>query len=77
MDVTWNQAGLAAIDRATAQLLEDSAAAIADACNSDSSWGGYDSALGDDGKARVWSADGRDDEARDQRLIRHLDAAAK
>jgi len=54
--------------------LEQRAQAIADACNADSTWGGYHAAAGSDGKsAQVWSADARNDEARDQRLIRFLD----
>ena len=55
--------------------LEARAAAVADACNRDSSWGGYYSGAGSDGTVRVWSADARSDEARDQRLLRNLDAA--
>lgn len=58
-------------------MLEQRARAIADACNSDSSWGGYFYAVTKDGvraRARIWSADDRNDEARDQRLIRNLDA---
>lgn len=51
------------------------AEATADACNSESSWGGYfHAATTDDTRARakVWSADNRNDEARDQRLVRNL-----
>lgn len=50
---------------------------IAAACNADSSWGGYFSAASStNGRARgrVWSADNRNDEHRDQRLVRNLDA---
>lgn len=53
--------------------------AIADACNDQSSWGGYFTHAGIDGtraRARVWSADGRGDEARDNRLVRNLDAGS-
>ena len=75
MKLKWNPAGLAAIDAAASRLLEERAAAIAEACNRDSSWGGYHSAPSSDGQAaQVWSADARNDEARDQRLIRNLDA---
>jgi hypothetical protein len=51
--------------------------AIADACNSQSSWGGYRSEVEvyDDGPhGRVWSIDEASDEARAQRLVRNLDA---
>lgn len=54
--------------------LADRASRIAAACNGSSSWGGYRSAPGSNGQfARVWSADARDDESRDQRLLRFLD----
>lgn len=59
-------------------LVQQKADAIADACNGQSSWGGYFSAAevnSDRARARVWSADGRNDEARDQRLIKNLDAS--
>jgi hypothetical protein len=52
--------------------------AIEDACNSQSSWGGYRSEVEvyDDGPhGRVWSIDEASDEARAQRLVRNLDAA--
>lgn len=58
-------------------MLEQRARAIADACNSDSSWGGYFYAVTRGkvrARARIWSADDRNDEPRDQRLIRNLDA---
>lgn len=51
--------------------------AIADACNDQSSWGGYESeveAWPDGPVGRVWSIDEAADEARAQRLIRNLDA---
>lgn len=52
---------------------------IKDACNAQSSWGGYYSAAtvrGDRVRARVWSIGpkAREDNARNQRLIRNLDA---
>lgn len=81
------------------ELVTSKAAAIAQACNSQSTWGGYFSSggngldgtsVGKDGRrrgaggrfvggglrarAKVWSADRRNDEARDQRLVRNLDA---
>lgn len=59
-------------------LLDQMGKAVADACNAESSWGGYHYAVHvDERRARVhiWSADRRNDEARDQRLIRNLDAA--
>ena len=52
--------------------------AVEDACNSQSSWGGYRSEVEEwpDGPVgRVWSIDEASDEARQQRLIRNLDAA--
>lgn len=56
------------------------AEAIADACNADSTWGGYlsaDSTHSDRWPhATVWSADGRNDEGRDARTLRHLDAGS-
>lgn len=58
-------------------LVASKGEAIAEACNSQSSWGGYFTAASADGvraRAKVWSADGRNDEARDQRLVRNLDA---
>jgi hypothetical protein len=51
--------------------------AIENACNSQSSWGGYRSEVEvyDDGPhGRVWSIDEASDEARAQRLVRNLDA---
>jgi hypothetical protein len=51
--------------------------AISDACNMQSSWGGYDweTEVWPDGPVgRVWSFDEASDEARAQRLIRNLDA---
>lgn len=71
-------AGLAEAKRLAGAELGTRAAAIAEACNAESSWGGYFSEvdLGDPDHpvARVWSADARDDEARDQRILRNLDA---
>jgi hypothetical protein len=51
--------------------------AIENACNSQSSWGGYASEVEvtpDGPFGRVWSYDEASDEARAQRLIRNLDA---
>lgn len=50
--------------------------AIADACNADSSWGGYKSgpAPGKTAKTNVWSIGDHDDEARKQRLPRNMDS---
>lgn len=74
--VVYNLAGLAEIKRLAGALLAERARAIEAACNADSSWGGYHSAVDASGmSARVWSADRRNDEARDQRLLRNLDAA--
>lgn len=62
---------------AALELIKGKAEAVAEACNSQSSWGGYFSAASADAsraRAKVWSADRRNDEARDQRLVRNLDA---
>lgn len=72
-------AGLKAIDRSpqALALLEEKAKAIADACNQQSSWGGYAYAARiepERARARVWSYDNRNDEARDHRMIKNLDA---
>lgn len=75
-------------NRAIAKLMEDPqvvadlekrAAAVRDACNSQSTWGGYYSAVSTEGnrpRARVWSVGPKADEdnARNQRLIRNLQA---
>lgn len=53
------------------------AEAIAAACNAESSWGGYASSAridSDRARAHVWSFDNRVDEARDNRILRNLDA---
>ena len=52
-------------------------AAVADACNRQSSWGGYayEVEVFDEPVGRVWSFDEAADESRAQRLIRNLDAA--
>lgn len=58
-------------------LIEAKTKAIEDACNAQSSWGGYHSAVSvnnDRIRGRVWSADRRNDEARDNRLLHNLDA---
>ena len=59
--------------------LRERAKKIADACNMQSTWGGYYSAAvvrGDRARARVWSIGPKaaEDNARNQRLIRNLDA---
>ena len=60
-------------------VLDAAAKAIADACNSDSTWGGYYYAVNTDGKwprARVWNVKrgASDDESRNNRLIKNIDA---
>lgn len=76
----WHKGeGLRAIDRSPAalELIKAKAKAIADACNAESSWGGYASAAAihpDRVRGTVWSYDNRDDEARDNRMIKNLDA---
>jgi hypothetical protein len=72
-------AGLRAIDCSpeALALVEAKVEAIAKACNEESSWGGYASAASIDDdrvRGRVWSYDNRVDEARDQRMIKNLDA---
>lgn len=56
--------------------VERRAEAIADACNGESEWGGYYSAAidGNEAGANVWSSDNRNDDARDQRMIRNMSA---
>lgn len=59
--------------------LEARAAAVAAAANAESSWGGYHSALSTGGvrpHAHVWNVKrgAADDEARNNRMIRNLDA---
>lgn len=56
------------------------AEAVAEACNRDSSWGGYQASHGGRSRARsaVWTIEPEAvaDNARNQRLIRNLDAGA-
>lgn len=50
--------------------------AVAAACNADSSWGGYHAdtdVVGGRAHGTVWNGDGRNDEPRDQRMLRKLD----
>lgn len=59
------------------EMVKEKAGSIAEACNSQSSWGGYFSSAnttGERARGHVWSADNRNDEARDQRMVRNLDA---
>lgn len=76
--LVMNQAGVSAILDAASRLVAERAKAIADACNADSSWGGYESEVetGADGTAvaRVWAIDESSNESRNQRLLRNLDA---
>ena len=58
--------------------LDRRARAIEAACNGQSSWGGYEAEVDEEGsrpRARVWSISGhaREDNARSQRLIRNLE----
>lgn len=61
-------------------LVTGRAAAVADACNAQSSWGGYASTTESDevrARARVWSyasQDGGGNTERANRMIRNLDA---
>ena len=66
-------------DPAVVADLERRAKAVADACNVQSSWGGYHSAVSTEGnrpRARVWSVGPKADEdnARNQRMLRNMDA---
>lgn len=77
--VKINRAGIKALMRSDGALaaVAVKGEAIAAACNEQSSWGGYYSAAAvgpDRARARVWSADNRNDEARDNRLMKNLDA---
>lgn len=48
---------------------------VASACNGQSSWGGYHAASepgGSRARARVYEGDARNEEARNQRLVRNL-----
>lgn len=56
-------------------LVNEKARALADACNAQSSWGGYDWEPGESSiraRARVWSINSS--EAREQRLLRNLNS---
>ena len=66
-------------EAAVAADLESRAKRVAEAANSESSWGGYFSALSTGGirpHAKVWNVKkgASDDEARNNRMIRALDA---
>ena len=60
------------------EMAESAAERIRDASNAQSTWGGYFSARSSEGypRARVWpiGPDASTDNARNQRLIRNLDA---
>jgi hypothetical protein len=97
----WNNGAFAEIRTCDAALalVDAKAKAITEACNAESSWGGYASSAtnglegttvdkngrrrgaggrfvsrGLRARATVWSFDNRVDEARDNRMIRNLDA---
>lgn len=78
----WNGGeGLAELvtHEALLPVVKEKVEAIAAACNAESAWGGYASAASIDGdrvRGRVWSFDDRNDEARDNRMVKHLDAGA-
>jgi hypothetical protein len=60
-------------------LVADRAEAVAEACNAQSSWGGYEarsSASGNRARAQVWTIEREAvvDNARNQRLIRNIGA---
>lgn len=76
--IVFNRNAIRELAQALHDPIMERAEAIADACNEESAWGGYefDDASGEWPRARVWSADSRADEARDNRLIRNLDAGS-
>lgn len=76
--VVFNPAAVPVLMHSAVGILGQRAAAIASACNGESSWGGYESdaevtSIG--AIAVVWSIGEHDDEARQQRLVRNLGAA--
>lgn len=77
----FNREAFVEIDRSEKALgiIQEKVDAIRDACNEQSSWGGYASSAAihpDRVRGTVWVADDRVDETRDQRLLRNLDAGA-
>ena len=75
--VVVNPAAATELMHLTLPVIEEKVAAIAEACNADSSWGGYDSAaevtaIGAMGV--VWSIGDHDDEHRRNRLVMNLGA---
>lgn len=64
------------LGEASLPMIEAKAAEVAERCNAESSWGGYfhHSSIRPGGRAAgtVWSADNRNDEARDNRMVRNL-----
>lgn len=79
LKIKLNRAGVEALltsDEMKADLARR-AKAIEVACNNDSTWGGYASSASNGGKrarAKVWSYGAHDDESRQQRLVKNLDA---
>lgn len=85
-EVRWviNKQAIAALMRHPDVVddLKRRAKAIADAANADSSWGGYYSEVDTSGRrptARVWNIKhgASDDEARNNRMIRALEAGSQ
>lgn len=81
VEVRFNEQAIARLLKSPAveQDLARRAERVADAANSESSWGGYYSDSSSEGtraRARVWNvkAGAADDEARNNRMIRALDA---
>ena len=75
--IKWNLGGFDALRTSSGvvAMVEAEAKRIADACNATSVWGGYHYEMANTAKrarARVWSSDRRNDEARDNRLIRAM-----
>lgn len=73
--IDWNREGFRDLMR-DPSLVEGRGERVADACNAESSWGGYYHATTVSdvrARSRVWSIGGNG-ETRQQRLIRNLDA---
>lgn len=77
IEVTVNEAAVHQLMHECIGIVSARGAAVAAACNAESSWGGYESAaeVTDIGAmAVVWSIGDHDDEARQNRLVMNLGA---
>lgn len=75
--IVINEAAVKALMHEPVDMIRDRVAAIAEACNADSSWGGYDSdaeVTEQGAMGIVWSIGENDDEARENRMVRNLGA---